>query len=665
MRLIIFNAMSWRSNKLKIFVFILILVFASSLLVHKISFHTDDLGRHLKNGEMVLQGNFDVLKTNFYSYVQPNSPFVNDHWLSGVIFYLLYRAFGFSGLIIFTAAFFLFAFSLLFWIATQKADFWLVAALSIPTILILRERTDVRPEIFSYLFIAIFLYFLFSLEECCEKNRVFWLIPLQFLWVNLHTFFIVGPMLVMGFLAEKVILNYRDLRENALIKKLVMLLGALIVVSFINPNGVAGVLRPFFRLTGYRVWVTEDQALMHILSIKPVEDISVIIFTPLVLFLAFSFIFGFRKKQRPIFYGLASIGTIAASFSIVRTLPLFGLIFLPAISENFNRIFITIKYRIKKFLAPALMTALAGFIFFGVQGKISKYDEPGLGLTPRSNDAAIFFKEQGLRGPIFNDAAIGSYLIWHFFPEERVFFDNRHADAYSGQFMSEVYRPMLTQEEKWREMQERYSFNAIFFFHYDEVFNSRQFLARRMRDPDWAAVYADNNAIILLRNNKENQEKIEKFQITKDNVGERMKYLLESRDVDDWIAAADIFNLIDRGDLALSVYQEVVLREPRNSKIWRIMGETAVLRNNEKSDILAVIYLERAIALGQKNANAYTRLGLAYFRLSRFEEAKEILQKALKRDPNREDAKEYLEKLHQYMETKFPSARFTSRNRYV
>src|SRR3989344_3777119 len=113
-------------------VFILILVFYGSLLLHQIKFPlADDLARHIKNGEMIVGGNFDVLYKNVYSYTEPDQNFTNHHWLSGVVFYLVYGVVGFGGLVIFKTALMLVAFSIIFIVATKKADFWLVALFSI------------------------------------------------------------------------------------------------------------------------------------------------------------------------------------------------------------------------------------------------------------------------------------------------------------------------------------------------------------------------------------------------------------------------------------------------------------------------------------------------------------------------------------------------------
>jgi len=177
---------------LKAVVFVLILAFYASVSLYQIKLPVaDDLARHIKNGEMILRGNFDVLYKNVYSYTEPDQPFTNHHWLSGVIFYLLFELIGFDGLVIFKTVVLLTAFSLLFFASLKKADFWLVAVFSIPTILLLQERTGLRPEILSFLFVALFLYFLLDLDEHPERKRVFWLIPLQVIWALLDIVTIV------------------------------------------------------------------------------------------------------------------------------------------------------------------------------------------------------------------------------------------------------------------------------------------------------------------------------------------------------------------------------------------------------------------------------------------------------------------------------------------
>src|SRR3989344_8131452 len=71
---------------------------------HTINLPTADIGRHIMNGKIFLQSaeygvsKADILYTNFFSYTHPDFPFINHHWLSGVVIYLLFSLFGFGGL---------------------------------------------------------------------------------------------------------------------------------------------------------------------------------------------------------------------------------------------------------------------------------------------------------------------------------------------------------------------------------------------------------------------------------------------------------------------------------------------------------------------------------------------------------------------------------------
>ena len=172
---------------LKILIVVLILVFYSLGLIHQINLTADDLGRHLKNGEIIWQSK-NIPQTNFYSYTYPNEPFLNHHWLAGLIFYFIFNLAGFNGLIILKTILLLTAFLIVFYIASKKGSFWLAAIFSLPIIFILNERTDVRPEIFSYFLIALFLYFLLFYGPK-PGLKIFWLVPLQLFWVNTHIYF--------------------------------------------------------------------------------------------------------------------------------------------------------------------------------------------------------------------------------------------------------------------------------------------------------------------------------------------------------------------------------------------------------------------------------------------------------------------------------------------
>jgi len=106
----------------------LLLCWYSLFLLRDINLVTADLGRHLKNGELFFQ-NFQVPSVNLYSYTYPDFTFINHHWGSGVVFFLIEKFFGLAGL-----SFFFISLSLLtFWIffrLAQKCPIFLSLCLS-------------------------------------------------------------------------------------------------------------------------------------------------------------------------------------------------------------------------------------------------------------------------------------------------------------------------------------------------------------------------------------------------------------------------------------------------------------------------------------------------------------------------------------------------------
>lgn len=85
-------------------------------------------------------------------------------------------------------------------------------------------------------------------------------------------------------------------------------------------------------------------------------------------------------------------------------------------------------------------------------------------------------------------------------------------EAYPAAFFREQLVPMLRDEAHWHEADERYGFNVIFFAHQDAALGP-EFLARRVRDPEWAPVFADDDLIILVRRNEQNRDVIRQYEL--------------------------------------------------------------------------------------------------------------------------------------------------------
>ncbi len=72
---------------------------------HPISAYNQDLGRHLLLGKIIWQTKH-IPTTNLLSYTYPDFPFLNHHYLSEVMYYLLHQAVGDAGLLLFSIIFY-------------------------------------------------------------------------------------------------------------------------------------------------------------------------------------------------------------------------------------------------------------------------------------------------------------------------------------------------------------------------------------------------------------------------------------------------------------------------------------------------------------------------------------------------------------------------------
>src|SRR3989344_5799908 len=196
--------MSSRYIKTDALVYLLLFVLLASFLIHNFDSVGQDIGRHLKVGEIIWQTG-EVPKTNLFSFTEPDFVFINHHWLSEVMLFGIFSATGFTGLILVKTLLVLVAFLLLFFTAKTYAKFWPMVISFLISIPIFIQRTEVRPDIFSFVILSFFLFALFKAKY--EKDYFYlWFLPvLELLWVNLHIYFFIGPFLTLAFLVDRLI----------------------------------------------------------------------------------------------------------------------------------------------------------------------------------------------------------------------------------------------------------------------------------------------------------------------------------------------------------------------------------------------------------------------------------------------------------------------------
>src|SRR3989344_6194604 len=107
----------------RILTLILLFIFFASLLIHPIYSINQDISRHIKSGQIIWETK-QVYKTNLFSFTEPNTPFINHHWLSEIAFYGLNNVIGLKGLILFKNAVILLTIGLLLASVYSKTGLW-------------------------------------------------------------------------------------------------------------------------------------------------------------------------------------------------------------------------------------------------------------------------------------------------------------------------------------------------------------------------------------------------------------------------------------------------------------------------------------------------------------------------------------------------------------
>ncbi|MBI2626716.1 MAG: hypothetical protein HYW77_00520 [Parcubacteria group bacterium] len=578
----------------------------------------------------------------------------------------------------------------------KKVFFWPLAVSFVLSIFIFISRTDVRPEIFSFVILAFFLWALFRAKYLSTLSRPgldkvqgpalnwLWFLPVaQLLWVNLHIYFFIGPLVFLFFLIDRAVNkkivgndgNVRDVRNDSIptfptsprrsnSSNIIWIFILVVLATLINPAGVHGALLPFNVLKEYGYSIVENQTLTFLTDFLGF-NLSIFIFKLSVAVLILSFLLTVKKVKQRIFEIIISAFFIYVGFRMLRNLPLYAIASFPVLAilladvfgnlgtklttSNVRRIFDVKKYT-DNFFKVAVVGFLVFMLFFVASGGYYKWaslsKKFGFSVPNGLERAVDFVKENKIKGPMFNNFDIGGYLIWRFFPEERVFVDNR-PEAYSVKFFEEIYKPMQESKEKWAEFSEKYGINFVFFDHMDATPWGQAFLRDIVKNPDWKIIYVNEDAVILVKNNKDNSGIISGSSITEETalnlVSDYIKYS-SGNGADVMTTLAGFFYNVGWRKTAIGFAEEAMVLASKKPQAYLYKGLAHAYYPDKENQKLAAENIKKAIDLGLKDSRHYYILGVVYMNLGRLDEARTQFIKALEIDKDNEQAKEFLNK---------------------
>ena len=398
-------------RKFQIIGIILVFILIGLLSIHSLNSINQDIGRHLKSGQIIWETK-QVYKTNLFSFTEPNQPFINHHWFSEVVFYLLYLAAGLKGLILLKTSVILLSFFIIFLAIRKKTGIMLFVISSLVFMPVLIYRSDVRPEIFSYLFLSCFLFAIFRAKYRQEEKWLYLLPFIQIFWTNMHIYFALGPGLLFLFTVERLINSQQTIKRTAL------LFIATTAVTLVNPNFMSGALEPLRILGDYGYGVLENQSIIFLRDYgTQIKYIN--IFEASLIVLLLSWILYFKNKAIDLknkinFELMASIVFSIMAVKMIRNFGIYALTGISIAALNLS----SVKIKNKKLRAGAIFAicALISIAIYNTPNNniytwLEDAKRFGFNIPDGASKAVEFVKQNNIRGPVFNNFDVGSLLV--------------------------------------------------------------------------------------------------------------------------------------------------------------------------------------------------------------------------------------------------------------
>jgi hypothetical protein len=471
-------------------------------------------GWHIRTGEWILEHG-RVPTQDIFSFTMAGRPWFAWEWLWDVAFASLHRLGGLNAIVMASMAVISATFGLLYRLVRRRCENMVIAiAATALAIMVSTVHWLARPHLFTILFTAVFLWVL----DRAREGRLCELIVLPVLtvfWTNLHGGFFVGIMLVLTYAAGEIlgglVAAEPEARRAGVLrsKPYVITAAACLLASLVNPQ--------FYKLH------------VHIFRFLASEyqNPNMMEFMP----------FDFHLPVARYFEPMLACGILAAGWNAWRgrwtqailvaiwahlallsgrNLPLFALVAAPAAAEMLDELvrlaresrsaaWIRNRARALEELGreyaamdgagrlPILGTlgtaALILLVYLPIHSPLlrAEYDPHKFPVAAAS--------VLNSRDRVFTTDVWAGYLIYRFYPSQRVFIDDR-SDFYGAEFCSR-YLKLMRGNYDWQQTLARYRIDTVLLPAGEPLVAALKESAR------WRPVYDDGVAIVFRLQNRQ------------------------------------------------------------------------------------------------------------------------------------------------------------------
>ncbi|KMP10757.1 hypothetical protein UR09_03070 [Candidatus Nitromaritima sp. SCGC AAA799-A02] len=449
-----------------------------------------DLWGHIKFGEEIWDRG-SLPETNSHAYTAPDHPWINHEWLTEVLFFLIYRFSGSTGLLAFKLAIGLFIVHLLSRLYFKREkNIYIYTFYFFLIIPVMAPGFMARPHLITFLSLTILM---FILHEFFDGNRrpLSWSPLLFLIWTNCHGGVVAG-IAIYGLVTLIEGTRCWLTRKEDHHKKLITYFALSALAVLIHPQGT-------------RLWVFLYQSLSlprNISEWDPVPILSMNFweFKLLIIFLLTTFLRQTKKR----FWEVALImAAVMYGFKHQRHTVLTMIVITPYLLLQFAELtrdwnlddkFARLSVDFHQVIFAVLFFFSATLLYSG----IDRYRATDFKILVAPGKypvyAAQFMKANNLAGNILAPFDWGEYMIWKF-PDSKVSVDGRFRTAYPEDVINNNL-DFSAGGEKWKALLSEYPTDIVLTRKPD---GPHDYLTTH---PDWTKIYEDPVSMIFIRSSE-------------------------------------------------------------------------------------------------------------------------------------------------------------------
>jgi hypothetical protein len=520
---------------------------------------TSDFGTHLALGKHIVQ-KFDIPTREHWNY--PSLGMENGsggEWGFEAVLYLVYAATGEYGVsfLVWAVVFGIFLF--LFRAMVLRGAHPLIAVLAIFAFSgFLRIRIQPRPEIFTYLFMAMTIFLLSEYYFGKRKKLIYLFPPMILVWANSHPTYLMAFGLYGAFFADALLraawkkeFQWARLRTWVILPLVTGLAG--LVLCGLNPHGYGWLLAPLHMISR-GAGTGANTILMSISELTPVKGTGFFVYyKAAAVFAAVSLCLGLAGRRVYLLDLFLFAIAFKGAWDSARAVSMMGLFLCPGASLHLTGFLSAAagwispketrkpeateekrKQKGKKGPQPAVISirpdprprfaaahaAIVGVVVlslvaFGGTTLAFSFSqlEYGVGITEHkfSFKAAEFLRKNPVQGKMFNFFDIGGFLDWQLHPGALTFLDGR---TYNQQVFME-HQAVTGGGPGWERVIDKYGITYFVLKSMDSSGMILPIVPILANDPNWSLVFSDGLFLVFVRNVPELRAYIKEHEIPK------------------------------------------------------------------------------------------------------------------------------------------------------